>query len=177
MIGPALETPRLRLEPFGEHHLTERYVAWLADPEVVRWSEQRHTRHTLESCRAYWRSFEGTPNLFYAIVARDQQLGHLGNLNVYVNTRHGVADIGIVVGERAAWGNGYGREAWEAAMRYLLSSGIRKVTGGCVADNKAMVKIMQSVGMREDGRRSRQYVYDGNEVDVVYYATFANDGA
>ena len=173
MKDAVLETERLRLEPFGEPHLTERYVAWLADPEVVRWSEQRRRSHTLASCRAYVDSFRGTPNMLFAIVAKDPALGHLGNLNVYIDTRHGVADIGILMGERAAWGKGYGREAWGAIMGALLRDPtMRKVTGGCVADNVAMVKIMRACGMVEDGRRVRHYVYDGREVDVVTFASF-----
>lgn len=171
------ETERLRLEPFTEQYLTQRYVDWLADPEVVRWSEQRHVRHTFESCRSYIESFRGSPNMLFAIVARDPSLGHIGNLNVYVDARHGVADIGILVGERATWGRGYGREAWSAALSVLLSApGVRKVTGGCVADNIAMVKIMRSCGMVEDGRRARHYVYEGREVDLVYYAAFVTNG-
>lgn len=168
------ETERLRIQPFGEQHLTERYLGWLADPEVVRWSEQRYRTHTLASCRAYHASFRGTPNMFFAIVAKDPVLGHVGNLNVYVDERHGTADIGILLGERAAWGKGYGREAWEAVMRALLGEArIRKVSGGCIADNVAMVKIMRACGMIEDGRRTREYVYDGREVDVVTFAAFA----
>ena len=168
-----LSTSLSTLEPFGQAHLTERYVGWLADPEVVRFSEQRFRQHTLESCREYWASFAGTPNLFYAIVAKDPALGHIGNLNVYIDERHGVADIGILVGERACWGKGYGRDAWDAVMRHLLEDRrLRKVTGGCAAGNIAMVRIMRRCNMVEDGRRARHYVYDGEDVDLVYYAAF-----
>jgi hypothetical protein len=31
---------------------------------------------------------------------------------------------------------------------------------------------MRGCGMDEDGRRVRHYVYDGREVDLVYYAMF-----
>lgn len=170
-----LETPRLVLEPFAEQHLTSRYVDWLRDPVVTRFSENRFREHTLESCRAYWTSFAGTPHLFYAIVAKAPDLGHVGNLNVYFDERHGTADIGILLGERKTWGHGYGREAWDAMLRHLLDDRkVRKVTGGCIADNVAMVRIMEGCKMLPDGRRSRQYVYDGKEVDLVYFAAFAN---
>ncbi|CAN5909564.1 hypothetical protein BH11MYX4_BH11MYX4_00060 [soil metagenome] len=173
MKDHVLESERLRIEPFAEQHLTERYVGWLSDPEVVRWSEQRHVVHTLASCRAYYESFRGTANMFFAIVAKAPSVGHIGNINVYVDTRHGTADIGILLGERATWGQGFGREAWYRVMNALLETGTsRKVTGGCVADNLAMVKIMRACGMVEDGRRVRHFVYDGRETDVVYYAAW-----
>lgn len=174
MKDRALETDRLTVEPFAERHLTERYVSWLADPETMRWSENRHRVHTLSSCRAYWESFASSPNMFFAIVAKDPMLGHVGNITVYVEPQHGLADIGILIGERSVWGKGYGREAWGVVQRALLEEpGIRKVTGGCVADNVGMVKIFEACGMIPDGRRVRHYVYDGREVDVVHYAVFA----
>lgn len=168
-----LETERLRLEPFEEKHLSEKYVKWLAEPQSMKYSENRFRTHTLESCRDYMKSFDGSPNLFYAIVAKSGDLGHLGNLNVYVDERHSTADIGILVGDPKSWGKGYGAEAWGRMVKHLLDDRkIRKVTGGCVANNEAMVRIMKSCNMVPDGRRTRQYVYDGEEVDVVYYATF-----
>jgi RimJ/RimL family protein N-acetyltransferase len=171
-----LETPRLTVVPFSERYLTQRYVDWLADPEVVRFSEQRWRTHTLASCRGYWESFAGTPNEFWAIVAKDPALGHVGNLNAYVEERHGVADVGILLGERAVWGKGYGTEAWVAVMRHLFETrGMRKITAGTVSSNVGMLRIMERAGMVEDGRRARQYVYDGEVVDVVYAAAFRDN--
>jgi len=170
-----IETPRLTIVPFGEAHLTERYVAWLNEPEVVRYSDQRFRTHTLESCRAYMESFRGTPNHFWAIVARDPALGHIGNLNAYVSTLHRVADVGIVVGERGAWGKGLGGEAWIAVCDHLLrAGGMRKVTAGTLEVNRPMLAIMERAGMVPDGRQVRQNLFEGREVDVVHAALFAD---
>src|SRR5512142_149833 len=85
-----IDTPRLVIEPFAERHLTPKYAGWLNDPEVTRYSDQRFAVHTLESCRRYAESFDGTPNYFWAIVAKDPSLGHLGNINAYTDPLHGV---------------------------------------------------------------------------------------
>jgi hypothetical protein len=42
---------------------------------------------------------------------------------------HLTADVGILIGERAAWRRGYGREAWIAVCRILLES--RGLQRGC----------------------------------------------
>lgn len=151
-----IETPRLVIVPFGEEHMTERYVSWLNDSEVVRHSRQRERVHTLESCREYLASFEGTPNRFWALVARDEQLGHIGNANAYVDGRS--ADVGILIGERGAWGHGYGSEAFAAICRHLLEEdGLDEVTAGTLPENGGMVAVMRKAGMqvervrREDG--------------------------
>jgi len=156
--------------------LTKRYVSWLNDAEVVRFSEQRHRRHSLDSCRDYWRSFEGTPNLFWAVLAREPQFGHIGNLSVYVDPPNLVADVTILIGEKKVWNRGFGSEAWAAVCDYLLGEGgMRKVTAGTLAENTGMIGVMRRTGMVDDGRRIRQCLLDGCEVDVVHYALFRDD--
>ncbi len=172
--APTLETKRLTLTAFADAHLTERYVAWLNDPEVVRYSEQRHRRHTLDSCRDFVRSFADGPSHLWAIVAKDRALGHIGNINSAVDAPNRTADVAILIGDRKAWGRGLGAEAWGAVVDFLLGAGgMRKVTAGAMAANAAMVKIMRNAGMTEEGRRRGQFLLDGRPVDVVLTARFA----
>jgi RimJ/RimL family protein N-acetyltransferase len=175
-ISNVIETPRLRIEPYSAARLTERYVRWLNDPLLMRYSEHRHRSHTIESCRDYMRSFEGTPNYFWAVVAHDENLGHIGNMNAYVDTLHSVADVGILIAEASARGQGFATEAWLGGCDYLLRvAGIRKVTAGTIEPNAAMLKVMERSGMAEDGRRIRHYLWNGQEVDIIYAALFRTD--
>ena len=171
-----LQTLRLRLEPFSESRITPRYLEWLNDPDVVRFSERRHCRQTEQRARAYLESFQNTPSYFWAIVAVDDVLGHIGNITAHVDARNGIADVGLLIGHRGVWGSGFGTEAWCRVMAFLFDQpGVRKVTGGAVATNLAMLRIMSRAGMREDGRRLRHYLIDRAEVDVVHMAKFKDD--
>jgi RimJ/RimL family protein N-acetyltransferase len=175
-LAPTLETRRLRLVPFAETHLTARYVAWLNDPQVMRFSEQRHRQHTLATCASYWRSFTGSPNYLWAIELSGHDTRHIGNVNAYVDKRNRVAELGILIGEREQWGQGLGREAWAAACDFLLNTAhLRKVTASTLAENRSMLAIMRATGMVEDGRRSRHVLLDGHEVDLVHAALFRED--
>jgi [ribosomal protein S5]-alanine N-acetyltransferase len=171
--GPVIETPRLRIVPFSETHLTMNYVNWLNDPEVVRFSEQRHLSHTIESCRLYWLSYPNSPNYFWAITVSEGRFGHIGNINAYVDEKNRLADVGILIGEKAAWHQGYGLEAWNAVCNFLLEvAEMRKITAGTLADNKGMLRIMERSGMVADGHRVRHYSFEGKETDIVYWALF-----
>jgi RimJ/RimL family protein N-acetyltransferase len=171
--SPAIRTTRLVMTPFAERHLTHRYVAWLNDRELMRYSEQRHKTHTLESCRAYWRSFADTPNYFWAIEETTNDLGHIGNINAYVDQKNGLADLGILIGSSQAKGQGYGQEAWAGVCDFLFQEiGLRKITAGTLALNRAMLSLARKVGMVEDGVRRKHYLCDGVAVDVVYLALF-----
>lgn len=171
-----INTERLFLVPFSEEHLTEKYVGWLNDPAVVRFSEQRFVKHTIESCRTYMHSYDTGPHYFWAIVSRVPTEGHIGNINAVLDINNGSADIGIIIGETSTWGKGYGREAFTAIVAFLFQdTGTRKVTAGTMAANIGMLKIMERAGMTNDGRRIRHYLFQGQEVDLVHAALFKED--
>ena len=173
MTFPTLETAKLRIVAFNEQHLSQTYVEWLNDPEVVRYSEQRHHHHTLEICRAYFATFENTPHLFLAIEGNKGDLGHIGNMTVTIDPFNGLADLAILIGERQAWGKGLGLEAWSAVLSVLLAKPwVRKITAGAVESNRAMVSIMRKSGMIEDGMRRSHLLVNGVPDDVLYYAAW-----
>ncbi len=176
--SPIIEADRLQVVPFRREHLTATYVSWLNDPVVVRYSDQRHHVHTLETCKDYMESYEGTPNYFWAIVVRDPELGHIGNINAYVDPIHSVADVGMMIGERRCWGRGYGSEAFVAVCNYLKRvAGIRKVTAGAMSVNTPMLRVMEHAGMVLDGTRRRHCVFEDREVDLIHMALFADNSA
>lgn len=175
--SPVIETARLTIEPFDpDRHLTERNVRWLNDPVIVRFSEQRRRVHTLESCRSYAATFAGTPHHYWALVVKGSTEGPFGTLNAYVNEAQSTADLGILVGESAAQGRGLATEAWLGVCDFLFRSrGLRKLTAGALAANAPMLRLMDRAGMVPDGRRIRQMLWEGQEVDILHAALFRED--
>ncbi len=58
---------RVLVRPFTAGDISANYLAWLRDPAVARFSNQRFRSHTLESCQAYLASFTDSSNHFLAI--------------------------------------------------------------------------------------------------------------
>lgn len=172
MVELTGETVTLR--PFTAADITDAYLGWLRDPVVMRFSNQRFTAHTKESCSAYLRSFEGTPNLFLSLRRRDDDRP-IGTMTVYMFVHHGTADVGILVGDRSVWGQGYGQDAWNTVLQWLLlERGVRKVTAGTLEINHGMRRLAERSGMALEGRRLRQEIVEGVAVDVLYFGRFAS---
>lgn len=172
-----LITPRLHLRPFHPEDITEAYLGWLNEPMVTRFSNQRFRQHTAKSSAAYLASFAGTANSFLLIEQRSDGRP-IGTITVYRKPQHGTADIGLMVGDLLCWGQGYGREAWQAVLEALLGEPeIRKVTGGTARPNQAMVRIMEQSGMELEAVRARQELIEGQPVDILYYARFVEPAA
>lgn len=170
---PMIQTKRLQLHPFAERHLTPQYLAWLNDSELMRFSEQRYRSHTIESCRSYWLSFAESPNFFWAIEEVEIGLGHIGNMNAYVDVHNGLADLGIVIGEKRGQGCGYALEAWMSVCNFLFQEcGVRKISAGTLAVNEPMLRLMRRAGMKDDGIRRSHFIFEGTPVDVIHMAVF-----
>jgi RimJ/RimL family protein N-acetyltransferase len=169
-------TDRLILTPFCEDFLTERYVGWLNDEQLMQYSEQRHRTHTIDSCREYMRSFDNSPHYFWAIEKNEGVRRHIGNINSYIDTHNRLADIGILIGERDEQKRGYGLEAFTAVIDFLFSQhDIRKVTAGAMALNTPMIRLMKNAGMSEDGIRKKHYIWNNQETDILYFAIFRQE--
>ncbi len=174
-IAPPLATPRLRLLPFSEQHLTEKYLGWLNDPETVRYSEQRFRKSTLASCRAYRQTFETSPDFFWAIERAAPDAEHLGNITAHPNTNHGTAELGILMG-KSSQGQGYATEAWLGICDYLFrQQNIRKISAGTLETNQSMLALMKRTGMAVEWRRQRQCLWEGREVDIIGACVFRAD--
>jgi RimJ/RimL family protein N-acetyltransferase len=171
MSAPVLEADTLRLVPFGPAHLSARYLAWLGDRETMRFSEQRHRIHDQHSAGEFMARMERDGH-FWAIEAKDAELGHVGNIAAYLDRPNSCADLSILVGEPAARGRGLGRRAWCLALDWLVSpaGGMRLVTAGTMAANVAMLGLMRTSGMREYGRLQGRFLLDGKPTDLVLAA-------
>lgn len=166
---PILTTQRLTIQPFTEEFLSDLYISWLNDPDVTRYSQQRWRQHNRETCRSFMNSFEGSAGHFSAITLTHEKNRHIGNISTSIDIPNQIADIAIMIGDKNMWGQGYGLEAWKAVQNYLLQSGLRMVTGGCMATNEAMKTIMKNSGMTHDYTRKNYFLYEGQPVDSVHF--------
>jgi [ribosomal protein S5]-alanine N-acetyltransferase len=166
---------KVHLRAFRKSDISDTYVSWLNDVEVVKYSNQRFLNHTIESCHRYLDSFSDTDNFYMAI--EDKVTKRLcGSITAYIKTNHGTADIGLLIGNKKFWGKGIGLEAWTLMMEFLFKqSNVRKVTGGTLEVNIGMVRIMQKSMMTHEATREDQELLDNKPVNVFYFCKFSGE--
>lgn len=164
-------SPRLTMSPTSQidwwtPNYISKVVKWLNDPEVMKYSEQRHWRHTELTQYAY---LEDREQPYWAIFVNDPQRAYpqiVGTISADVDKPNERANLAIMIG-REYWGQGYGKEAWKAAMRHLIACGTRKIEAGMMASNIPMIKTAQACGMREEGRIREHFLWQGDPMDLV----------
>lgn len=168
-----LETSRLTLEKLSMAHLSDAYVAWMNDPEVYRFLETGGD-YSKEELKDYLTKVENQPDLLFWAIIRKDNGQHIGNIKIDpVNNRHGIAEYGILMGDRQSWGKGYAKEASEAVIDYCFSElNLRKVNLGVVAKNIAAVGLYEGMGFVKEGHYRAHGIYDGQLCDCFRMALF-----
>lgn len=150
-------------------YVTDSYVSWLNAPEINKYLECRFVAHTVESTRAFVASVLVSPNnLFLGI--KSHQLGrHVGNIKLGpIDSHHETGDIGILIGDKAAWGKGIATAAIEAVSGIAATHfKLRKLTAGCYASNAGSQKAFEKAGFLVEGVRPAQFLLDGKAEDLV----------
>jgi RimJ/RimL family protein N-acetyltransferase len=168
-MTPTIATARLALRPLRKGG--PRQVAWLRNPVVVRYSEQRHLDHTLSTQLRYINSFGGKSHLWAIFHVETGE--HIGNLSARHDEPNNVSEVGILIGEAKFWRKGLANEAWKAVCDWLLDrdgGGVRKLEAGCMRANVAMVKIITGSGFTQEGELLNHFMLeDGGPVSALLY--------
>jgi RimJ/RimL family protein N-acetyltransferase len=161
--------PRVALRPLGIADVTDTYLRWMTDPEVTQFLESRFRSVTRESLAAFVSEMEqNADSVMLAIVERDGDR-HVGNIKIGpIDRPHEVADIGLLIGEKACWGRGYATEAIGLAVRYAFDRlRLRRLTAGAYANNLGSIRAFEKVGFRREGVRRQHYRCGDRYVDGV----------
>ena len=161
---------RLLLVPYTDERVTGEHVAWLKDPEVVRYSEQRHVGHTLNTQKLYvgWTNLNGK---LWLIRHNGEDIG---SISVRIDKNNKVGNMGILIGRKDIWGRGYATEAWQAVMKYCFTElELRKVECGTMNANIGMRKTAVKSGMAAEGIRLGHFLLDGETQDMLLYGKLA----
>ncbi|RCK30575.1 GNAT family N-acetyltransferase [Thalassospira lucentensis] len=96
---------QIRLKPATMSLLSQKWVDWLNDIEVVRFSNQRNQMHTLDSQREFLTRKLNDPSskLFGIFFAR----AHIGMVELgNINPERDSAEVRYLIGEKTLWGKG-----------------------------------------------------------------------
>ncbi len=160
---------RINLRALTPDDVGERYVAWMNDAEITQFLESRWQVHTLESIRAFVAAMQASPRDVQFGIFLNEAGEHIGNIKIgSIDHIHRRADVGLLIGEKSAWGKGYATEAIELATRFAFEElNLQKLTAGMYAPNIGSYRAFIKAGWSDAGRQRAHYFYKGGYVDGI----------
>jgi len=164
------EGPHVILRPLERTDLNERYLGWLNDPEVTRYTETGAFPSTAEDLENFYRSVTGSRNdVIFAVV--DKESGrHIGNVKLGpIQWVYRCATFGILIGEKDFWGKGAGEEATRLMVEYGFQRlNLHRIDLGVFAEHEAAVRCYEKVGFKVEGRMREDLFQAGQYKDRLW---------
>ena len=157
----------VRLRPFGPDD-AERYRAWVNDPEIGALIDRAGTVTEVEH-RAWYRAVVASPTAAMFAVDRRADGKFIGLVWLYdIHPRHKRAEVRIVIGDRSAWGGGYGTDALRLLIRVAFGPlGLDKLWADVLATNPRGVGAFERAGFAREGLLRADRAHGAGRVDVV----------
>jgi len=161
---------RVRLRAMEREDLP-RFVLWLNDPEVRQGiliaiplsmsQEEQWFSHMLE------RPSEEQPLVIE--IKTPEGWKAIGNISFHtVDWRERSTEVGIVIGEKSFWNQGYGRDAMQLMLRHGFNNlNLNRIFLRVYASNPRAIRSYEKAGFVHEGRLRQAHFQDGQYVDVL----------
>lgn len=165
------------LRPLTEGDVSGPYLKWFNDPEVSAANGHHYRPFTKDAALAYVRGqADNAGEIVLAIAARDDDR-HIGNVTLKrIDAIAKSAEFAIVIGDKTAWGKGYGKEVGRLLLDHAFHElNLERVHCGTYETNIGMQKLAAFLGMKEEGRR-RKAAFKGNRyLDILEYGVLREE--
>jgi len=145
----------------------EKYVSWMNDYEVVKFTNSKLKKYTIEDLKAYVRNMLTSNNdyLFGIFVEGE----HIGNLKIgFINWINRNGELGIIVGDKKYWGKGIATKSIKLGVDFAFNYlNLFKIKAGMIDCNKGSYKAFLQNGFKEIGRWKKELFFEGKLYDHI----------
>jgi len=145
------------------------FVRWFNDPEVRQYLLMYEPMSKAKEERWFESYLERRDDLLLAIEARvgDEWL-HIGNVGLHkIDWKNRTAVLGIVLGEKAYWGQGFGTDATRTALAFAFGElNLHRVELEVFDFNPRAMRCYEKAGFRHEGIRRQAFFRNGRYHDA-----------
>lgn len=166
-----LETARFTLRSMAREDVTDAFLSWLGDPEVMLGMNM--TRQRLTRAQAVRFVLAHNNQTSFCLLVCDKNTGQaIGFFTVSIAATHRVAETSVVVGDREFWGKNVVREARSALLDFLFDElNMHKVIGKPHGRNFASIFNYKAMGFECEAvlREQMRSVDDDSRLDQLIF--------
>ena len=150
--------------------VTQKYVDWFIDPDVIKFSEKKTKKFTLQGQINYVNScLIDTNKVLYGVF--DDKL-HIGNFHFEgLESIHKRVELTYVIGDKSYWNKGVATDALSKLIELLTSKyKIHKIFSHVVESNIGSCRILEKNNFTLEGTRIDHIFLDGKFYNQLEYA-------
>jgi len=143
------------------------FVRWFNDPEVTQYLQTYMPMSQAQEERWFESQLEQRDGFIFGIETLEGKL--IGNLGlVHIDWKNRRAGLGIALGEKAYWGQGYGTDAITALLGFAFNQmNLHSVHLTTYEYNKRAIRCYEKCGFKLEGRMRQAHFYNGQYHDEL----------
>lgn len=147
--------------------VSTKYLSWLCDPLVMRFTEQGREEHSIQSIENYVaQKLDSHSDLLLGIFYQNEHIGNIKLSNV--DWWHKSAEVSYFIGDLTAQGRGLATDSVRTLTKFACQTlGIRKIIAGYYEGNTASARVLEKAGFEIEGIRRDQRELEGKRVSEV----------
>ena len=146
------------------------YARWFSDLEMTAYTGALGTSFLPEHEQEWFDNLvkQHTDRTFSIVVRESQRM--IGNVGLMsVNHQHGTAELGIAIGDKSAWGRGYGSEAVRLMADYGFTFlGLHTIYLWHASFNERGHRAYLKAGFKVAGRLRGVILFDSRRYDRIF---------
>jgi len=146
------------------------YLAWINDQQTTRYMATGKRPTSRKSLCEYIDRYNASKDLLLSIVIKATGQ-HIGNITLHsIDAQNSTGEIGILVGDPGARGQGYASEALRLLVHHAFQRlNLNKLTAGLIVGNRASQRLFEKAGFKLEGTLREQFYLDGKYLDGWRY--------
>ena len=160
---------KLSISILQVEQVTQSYVDWYSNEEVVRYSDNQYRKFSFEGqCSYVENCLQNDDVNLYGIF---DDTTHIGNIVISsLSSHHRKAELTFVIGETNYWGKGVASFAIANMIQIAKEEfDLNKLYAGIASVNIGSGKVLEKNGFIIEGTRKQHLCYVGNFFDQVDY--------
>lgn len=160
---------KLRIEILQVEQVTQSYIDWYSNEEVVRYSDNQYRKVSFDGQCSYVQSCLKNDDLNLYGIFDDN--AHIGNILISgLSSYHRKAELTYVIGETDYWGKGVASFAIANMIQVAKEQfGLNKLYAGIASGNIGSGKVLEKNGFVIEGIRKQHLFYGGHFFDQIDY--------
>lgn len=169
---------RIRLRA-PERDDVPRFVAWLNDPEVRQGLSMYLPLSISEEEKWFEQMLERPANEHPLTidVRNTEDWIPIGNCGFFsIDWRNRVSEVGIFIGDKSYWNQGYGSEAMGMLLRHgFLTLNLNRIFLRVFESNPRAIRAYEKSGFIHEGRQRQAEYQNGKYIDVLLMSVIRSE--
>ncbi len=163
---------KIKIKKYKNPNITKKWISWLNDKEITKYSDQKHRLHTPKTQKKYLESLKKNNTVFFKIYLDEKEIGNI--ILTKIDDYNKNCEIGYMIGEKTLWGKGVATFVIGLALKYAFKTlKMKKIFTWCFSNNTGSKKALLKNNFKIEGVIKKFYKYNSTKrVDRIYLGLY-----